>query len=166
MLARLAAVATAMLMMGACAPCHAAPLSGDCKPVFDAMEKTLLSNHTTTTTRGNETMRGVTVGGTAYLQINGAWRKSPLTPQDNIAQSRANLKDAKEYSCKALPDGAVDGIPVANFATRTVGSEGDVIDSRIAISRSTGLAVSVENHVGSKVGYMTRYGYTDVKAPL
>ena len=144
----------------------AAGLSADCKPVFDAMEKTLLSNHTTTTTRGSETMRGVTVGGTAYLQINGAWRKSPLTPQDNIGQSRANLKDAKEYSCKALPDAVVDGVPVANFATHTVGSEGDVIDSRIALAKSTGLAVSVENHIGSKVGYMTRYGYTDVKAPL
>ena len=166
MLTRLAAVATAVLMMGALAPCHAAELSGDCKPIFDAMEKTLLSNHTTTTTRGSETMRGVTVGGTAYLQIKGAWRKSPLTPQDNIVQSRANLKDAKEYSCKALPDAVVDGVPVATFATHTVGSEGDVIDSRIALAKSTGLAVSVENHIGSKVGYMTRYGYTDVKAPL
>ena len=144
----------------------AAGLSADCKPVFDAMEKTLLSNHTTVTTRGSETLRGVTVDGTMYLQVNGAWRKSPFTPQDNITQSRGNLKDAKEYSCKALPDAVVDGIPVANFATHTVGSEDDVIDSRIAISKPTGLAVSVENRRGPTVNYMTRYGYTNIKAPL
>ena len=94
-------------------------LSADCKPVFDAMEKTLLSNHTTVTTRGSETLRGVTVDDTMYLQINGAWRKSSFTPKDNIEQSRGNLKDAKAYTCKALPDAVVDGVAVANFATHT-----------------------------------------------
>ena len=168
MLRRCGALAPFVLVGLAAPGAGAASLSADCKPVFAAMEKTLLSNHTTVTTRGSETLRGVTVDGTTYLQVNGAWRKSPFTPQDNVTQSRGNLKDAKEYTCKPLPDAVVDGTPVVNFATHTVGSEDDIIDSRIAISKATGLAVSIENRRGADgaASYMTRYGYANVKAPM
>ncbi len=160
-------VALASLALCALTAARAAELSTDCKPVFAAMEKSLQADHTTTTTHGADVMRGVTVDGTLYLQIGGAWRKSPISVQDNLAMSRQNLKDAKEYTCKALPDSVVDGTPVANYATHTV-SDDAVIDSHVAIAKGSGLAVSVENrhtgHAGADM--VTKYGYGNVKAPM
>ena len=144
-----------------------ADLSADCKPVFAAMEKSLQVNHATTSTHGADVVHGVTVDGTVYLQMRGAWRKSPISVQDNLAMSRENLKDAREYSCKALPDSVVDGTPVANYATRTVNDD-TVIDSRIAIAKDSGLAVSVENRRTGETGgdVVTKYSYGNVKAPI
>ena len=152
-----------------CALPHAqgAELSGDCKPVAAAMEKSVQADHATTTTRGADTMQGITVGGAIYVQARGAWHKSPMTVQDNLAMSRENLKDAKEYSCKALPDSVVDGIPAANYATHTVNGD-TVVDSRIAIAKATGLAVSVENRLSGDANavMVTHYRYGNVKAPI
>jgi hypothetical protein len=162
-------IAFALAAIGLCALTSArgADLSADCKPVFAAMEKSLQANHTTTTTHGADVMRGVTVDGTLYLQIGGAWRKSPISVQDNLAMSRENLKSAREYTCKALPDSVVDGTPVANYATHTVNDDA-VIDSRIEIAKGSGLAVSVENQRAGEHGggLVTKYSYGNVKAPI
>ena len=159
-----------MLLAGASPEGRAVELSSACRPVFVAMEKTVQSNHaiTTTSTHGGDATRGVTVDGTAWLQVRGAWRKSPLTVQAMIDMSRENLKDAKEYSCKSLPDSVVDGTPVSNYATHDVSGDDDVIDSRVAIAKATGLAVSVENRIGGDASATTttHYTYGNVKAPM
>jgi len=156
------------LASAASAASGAAELGADCKPPFSAMEKSLQADHTTVTTHGGDTMRGVTLGGQTWLQVHGAWRKSPVTPQQNIAMTRENLKDAKQFSCKALPDAVVDGTPVAVYATHTVSGDDDVMDSRVAVARSTGLVVSVENRQGGEAtaSLVTRYAYGNVKAPM
>jgi hypothetical protein len=161
------ALAAVVLVAGLIAQARAAELAGDCKPVFAAMEKTLRANHTTTSVHGAETIRGVTVDGVAWVQIKGAWRKSPIGVQQNIDMTRENLKDAKAFTCKPLPDAVVDGTPVANYATHTVTDDGTQ-DTRIAIAKSTGLAVSVENRNPGEPGsdLVTRYGYSGVKAPM
>ncbi len=160
-------VALSSLALCALTAARGAELSAGCKPVFAAMEKSLQVNHTTTTTHGADVMRGVTVDGALYLQIGGAWRKSPISVQDNLAMSRENLKDAKEYTCTALPDSVVDGTPVANYATHTVNADA-VIDTRLSISKASGLAVSVENRRAGETGggLVTKYGYGNIKAPI
>ena len=167
MSARPAALAAVLPALFALTIAHGAELSGDCKPVAAAMEKSVQADHATTTTRGADTMQGITVGGAIYVQSKGAWHKSPMTVQDNLAMSRDNLKAAQEYSCKALPDSVVDGTAVANFTTHTVNS-GTVVDSRIAIAKATGLAVSVENRLSGDANavMVTHYRYGNVKAPL
>ncbi len=164
---RSTALAFAAAVLAASTAAHAAELSGDCKPVLAALEKSIQANHTTITTHGADVLHGVTVDGAVYLQINGAWRKSGITAKDNIDMSRSNLKDAKEYSCKALPDSVVDGTPAANYTTHTVNDD-VVIDTRIAIARSTGLAISVvTRRPGDPAGdVVTHYAYGSVKAPI
>ena len=163
---RLALVGAA-LIAAASTPVLAAELSAECKPILAAMEKSLRADHTTTTAHGAETMRGVTVGGTVYVQGRGAWRKSPMTVQQSIEQMRENLRDAKAFTCKALPDAVADGTPVLMYATHTVTDDGTQ-DSRIAVAKSTGLAVSVENRNPGEPGadMTTHYGYANVKAPM
>ncbi|MEO8976878.1 MAG: hypothetical protein ABI552_14115 [Casimicrobiaceae bacterium] len=152
-----------------CAPAFGAELSGACKPVLASMEKTISSDHATTTTRGTETVKGVTVGGAMYFQSSGKWRKSPMTAQAAIAQSRENLKDATEYSCKPLPDSVIDGVAVANFATHTV-NDVSTNDGTVAIDKRSGLAVRVENNLktgaASAPHYVTQYSYGNIKAPM
>jgi hypothetical protein len=142
-----------------------AQLSGACQPVFAAMEKTMRADHATSTTRAGESLHGITVGGVNYLQMQGVWKKSPMSVQDNIDRSHENLKNATEYSCKPLPDSTVNGVAVANYATHTVG--GAVIDNTISIDRRTGLAVTVTTDIkdsGSHV--VTQYSYSGIKAPI
>ena len=149
------------------ASCLAAEISPECKPVIEAMEKTLRANHTTTSTHGSETVHGVTVDGVAYLQIKGAWRKSPISIQENIDMSRENLRDAKAFICKVMPDTAVDGRPASTYVTHTITDDGTQ-DGRIAVDKATGLALSVENRNPGEpaLDLVTHYGYADVKAPM
>src|ERR1022692_4112065 len=107
MLNRLAMPAVAAAALCGLSAARAAELSAECKPVFAAMEKSLQVDHTAVTTRGADTVRGVTVGGAIWLQVGGSWRKSAMTAQDTIANSRENLKDAKQYTCKSAPDSVI-----------------------------------------------------------
>ena len=147
---------------------RAAELSAQCRPIVVAMEKSLQTNHSSTATHGADTVHGVTVDGTTWLQVPGGWRKSPLSVQANIAMSRENLKQATSYTCRPLPDSVVDGKPVVNWATHTVVEDGTA-DSRIAIAKGSGLVVSVENwHAGAtgQPDIVTRYDYANVKPPI
>ena len=149
------------------APSRAADLTAECRTVVSAMEKSLHTDHSTVASHGANTVHGVTVQGTTWLQVDGTWRKSPMTVESHIAMSRANLKEARSYTCKALPDSVIDGKPVANWATHTVVEHGSA-DSRIAIAKGSGLVVSVENWRALDTGpadLVTRYDYTNVKPP-
>lgn len=161
-------VVLALVAQGLACSVSAAELSADCKPSVAAMEKTLMADHTTVTTHGGDTMRGVTLRGQSWIQARGEWRKSPITPQETLVMAHDNLKDAKQFSCKALADAVVDGTPVAVYATHTVSGDDDVMDSRVAVARSTGLVMSVESRAGgeSAPSLVTHYGYANVKAPM
>ena len=161
-------VVLTLATQGLACSASAAELSADCKPSVAAMEKTLVADHTAVSTRGGDTMRGVTLAGQSWVQANGAWRKSPITPQETLVMAHDNLKGAKQFSCKALADSVVDGTPVAVYATHTVSGDDDVMDSRVAVSKSTGLVVSVESRAGGEggLGVVTRFAYGNVKAPM
>ena len=145
----------------------AVELSAECKPLFDAMEKTIRSDHSTTTVREGNTIQGVSVGGTMYVQIQGAWRKSPMSVQDVLAQTRENLKNAKEYRCQRGADAIVDGTPSTIYKTHTVSEFGSG-DATVAIAKGSGLAVQVENTMTGEANmrFVTRYSYVNVKPPM
>ncbi|MEO7207580.1 MAG: hypothetical protein ABI145_12515 [Steroidobacteraceae bacterium] len=92
----------------------------------------------------------------------------PLSPRDNQARSDENLRNAKAYVCQSLPDGSIDGVTVTNYRTRTE-IEGAVVESKISISKSSGLAIEVDNNLDAggnkKTYYSTRYTYTGIHAP-
>ena len=161
-------LAVAVAAAGFAGASRAAELSAECRPIVVAIEKSLHTDHHTVASHGANTVHGVTVNGTTWLQMDGTWRKSPMTVEANIAMSRENLKAARSYACKALPDSVVDGKPVANWATHTVVEDGTA-HSRIAIAKGTGLVVSVENWHAGETGppdIVTRYDYANVKPPL
>jgi hypothetical protein len=132
------------------------------------MTRTLQTDHSATTQTGDRTSAGITAGGVDYLKIGDTWRVSPLSPQDNQTRSDENLRNARSYTCQALPDSTIDGAAVANYRTRTEGQDA-VVDSTVSIAKSTGLALRVENVVdmgdGAKRHYTTQYSYTGIQAP-
>jgi hypothetical protein len=164
MLTRATVLAPLLLMPGLT---WAAELSAACQPLVAAMEKSLLADHNTATIRAGKISHGVTIGGVNYIEVSGAWHKSPMSPKDLIAQSRENLKDAKGFTCSTLPDSIVNGVPVSNYAARTV-TEDDTTDNKISISKAMGRLVQVENDSKNdeNAHYITQYTYDGVKAPM
>jgi hypothetical protein len=132
------------------------------------MAKTLQVDHATLTQSDGHTSRGITAGGVNYLQFDGDWRLSAISPRDNQARSEENLRNAKSYVCQRLPDSSIDGVAVTNYRTRTE-TEDTVVESTIAISKASGLAIEVTNELVSggvgKSHYSTRYTYTGIQAP-
>lgn len=148
-------------------PVMAAEISAACKPLLSAMQKTVLSDHTATSTQGGTTVKGITVGGVTYLQMHGKWITSKYTPQDAQKQSEENLREAKLYTCEKIADSTIDGVAVDNYRAHSE-SEDATTDSTISIAKSSGLAVRVDSDidVGSvKHHYTTNYSYTNVRAP-
>jgi hypothetical protein len=137
-----------------------------CRPVLKAMARTLVADHASVTQSDGRTLNGITAGGINYLQIDGAWKASPLSPKDNQERSDENLRNAKLYVCQPLPDSTIDGVAVANYHTRTE-AEDEVVESNIAISKASGLAIQVENNLAGekKSHYITHYSYTNIHAP-
>jgi hypothetical protein len=150
-------------------PAGSAEPGPGCTPVLKAMAKTLQTDHSASTQAGTRTSTGITAGGVDYLQIGGTWRVSPMSPQDNQKRSDENLRNAKTYTCQALPDSMIDGVAVANYRTHTEGEDA-VVDSTVSVAKSTGLALRVESDIdaggGVKTHYTTRYSYTGVQAPV
>ena len=161
-------ILTIAILGAATASAVAAEPGPACAPILSAMTKTLKADHVTLTQSDGHTINGITAGGVNYLQIDNVWKVSPLSPQQNQARSEENLRNAKTYTCQSLPDSSIDGVTVANYLTRTE-TEDAIVESRISISKTSGLAIQVENDLSAgetkKSRYTTRYSYTAVHAP-
>jgi hypothetical protein len=125
-----------------------------------------MADHATLTHSDGRTLNGITAGGVNYLLIDGTWKTSSFSPKDNQAQSDENLKNAKSYVCQTLPDGNVDGVAVANYHTRTE-TDDEVVESKVAISKASGMAILVENSLAgeNKSHYITHYTYIGIHVP-
>jgi hypothetical protein len=139
-----------------------------CQPVSAAMTKLFTTDHSNATTAGGIVNQGITAGGVMYIQVKGAWRKSPLTAQAMQKQEEENIRNAKNYSCKALPDETVNGVPASVF---TIHSETDagVDDGKIWIGKANGLPLKTEDDLtvmGSKNHISIVYGYANIHAPV
>jgi hypothetical protein len=76
------------------------------------------------------------------------------------------LKNAKSYACHVLPNTTIDGVAVAYYHTRTE-TDDEVVESKVAISKASGMAIQVENVLAGENNshYVTRYTYTGIHAP-
>jgi hypothetical protein len=159
---------TLAILGAATATAVAAEPGPACAPILKAMAKTLVADHASLTQSNGRSMNGITAGGINYLQIDGVWKVSPLSPKDNQTRSDENLLNAKSYTCQSLPDSSIDGVAVVNYRTRTE-TEDTVVESKIAILKTSGLALQVDNDLaagaGNKSHYSTHYTYTGVQAP-
>jgi hypothetical protein len=156
-------VTFAMAVAGA----GAAELSADCKVVSAAMEKTIGTDHTLSIVRNGVASQGVTAGGVNYVQVKGAWRRSPMSAAGMVAQEHENIRDAREYRCQRVGDSAVDGVPVTLYKTHTV-TDFATDDGTVAISRSNGVVVRVEGDMKGDANFkfVAHYGYGNVKPPM
>jgi hypothetical protein len=154
-------------------PLFAATPSPDCATVLDASMRQLttpsrahVTDRTSAKTRTNET---IYTGDAVYLQVDGAWKKSRLSPAAMADMKRNNVANATTLECRHVRDETVAGEPAAVYATKT--TVDDVAsDGTIWISARTKLPLRIEaisdagtpdEHVATTV-----YEYGDVKAPI
>ncbi len=160
------AVCGVLAMPGAA---YAQVAQGSCKPVFDAMLKeSVTPHHLVTTKNGAELGESISTGDTMYVKIKGEWRKSPMTPQEMLAQQQENIRSTSVASCTALPDDVVDGkaavVYQAHYEQKDIGAS----DAKIWLAKATGLPLrtDVSLQAGEKVSVVTRFDYDNIKAPV
>jgi hypothetical protein len=151
-------------------------VSPACKPVLDANMKEISTPHHSYQTeknpaKGTQTTTGelITTATESFLLYKGKWMKSPMTPQNNIAQMKENLRDTKVYECKKLPDASVNGVSTAVYSAH---SENDMAktDAQLWVAKSTGLILREEidmdtGDAGGKRHISLRFDYTNVQPP-
>jgi hypothetical protein len=150
------------------------PAVDPCKPVFDANNKTLdTPNHAYMDGVGAEAKKStsemITVNGERYVQVKGAWRKSPMTVAATKAQEEENIKNAKVLSCKKIGDDSVNG-EAATLYTEHSETEDTKSDGKIWISKSRGVIlkndIELDSGDAGKQHVSIRYEYGNVKAPI
>jgi hypothetical protein len=151
-------------------------VSAACKPLIDANTKEISSRHhayqtETDPSNGAKAMTSETIytGTQSFLLYKGKWMKSGMTPQDNIAQMQENLRNAKVYECRKLPDASVDGVATTVYSAH---SENDMAktDTQLWVDKSTGLILREETDIyadegGGKRHISMKFDYANVQSP-
>jgi hypothetical protein len=155
---------------------RAQAVSAACKPLLDANTKEISTPHhayQTQTDQGNSaqatTEELISTGTASFILYKGKWMKSPMTPQENIAQMQENLRNTKVYECRKLPDASVNGVATAVYSAH---SENDMAktDTQLWVAKSTGLILREEvdmyaDEGGGKRHVSMRFDYTNVQPP-
>ena len=145
-----------------------------CKPVFDAMHKTLdTPNHMYTDRPDGHGKRAtaemITINGDRYIKVNEKWTKSRMTVAATREQEEENIKNAKALSCKKTGDDSVNG-EAATVYTEHSENEDTKSDGKIWVSKSRGVILKEEIDLdtggGDKEHVALRYEYGGVKAPI
>ncbi len=141
-----------------------------CKAVSDAMLRVTTTPHHAVATISalSEVTESILAGDTNYFKYHGVWKKSPLTPKDNLEREQENIKNAKVYTCKQSPDEVLDGMPVAVYTAHSETTDVGTTDAKLWISKATGLPVKTESDldIGVKQHQSMRYDYANIKAPI
>lgn len=143
----------------------------ECKKVLDAGERLTTTPHHAYMTQVNgkkqELREDISVDGAIYIQVNGKWKKSPLTVQDRLKQQQENRATAKNTSCRHLRDEAVNGEAAEVYSAHGE-NEGITSDSLVWISKSKNQILREEEDIdesGTKFHESVRYEYSNVAAP-
>ena len=142
-----------------------------CKPVTDAMLKMVTTPHHTVSTDGSQTT-GETIGvdNTSYVRIRGVWRRSSMTPQDQLKQEQENITNAKVYTCTKLQSETVNGIAAVAYKVHSETPDVGTADGTVWIAPSLGLPVKTDEDFtpvgGSKVHHAIAWDYTNIHAPV
>jgi hypothetical protein len=146
-----------------------------CRPLIDAQRKEITTPHHTYVTEGPQAPGGTTTtselissGGATYVLHRGQWKRSPMTPQDELAQLEENLTNTRQFSCQRVGEASVGGVPAVVYVSHNE-SEDLKADARIWIAAGTGLVLRTEEDLdtgnGDKRHISIRYDYANVRAP-
>jgi hypothetical protein len=169
-------VPAAWALLAMLAPVGARADAAQCKVVADAVTKVFHTpTHLTSTQTGGAYGSAPHVGELIYLRdaiyvkTRGAWKRSPMKPDDMLAQEKENMQGAKSFACRHLRDETLDGEPAAVWSSHTV-TDDATSDVTIWISSRTGLPLRQEVDLDpgdsvSKTHVSSRYDYRNVGAP-
>lgn len=147
-----------------------------CKPVLDAHTKEIGTPHhgyQTDTSPANpgkqRTSEIISTPTASYVLLDGKWTRVAITTQQNLAQMQENLRNAKVYQCRQLPDESVDGAAASVY---TAHAENEFVknDVKLWVTKSSGLIAREEidmysDDAGGKRHISTRYDYRNVQPP-
>ena len=165
-------LASTVLVLAACgalaASRPAAAQTTACKPVTDAMLKVATTpHHTRDGSQKNET---IVVDNTSYVLFNGAWHKSPMTPQQQLQQERENIKNVKVYECTPLRTESVNGIAAVAYKVHSETPDVGNSDGIVWIAPSLGLPLKTEEDItesmGPKMHISLTWDYANIHAPV
>ena len=114
-----------------------------------------------------ETQETILVGGKMYFKHDGAWIAVPMPPR-KLTDFYEQVRDGSKVTCVQGADTAVGGEAALVYTTHAIRANGDVIDTQTWLSKKTGLALKVSNHVknaGGTTDIVATYDYRDIKAP-
>ena len=142
-----------------------------CKPVIDAMLKVATTPHHVVSNDERSARSEVIVAdNTTYVLTRGAWRKSPMTPQDQRQQEQENIKDAKVYTCTKVRTESVNGIAAVAYRVHSETPDVGSSDGTVWIAPSLGLPVKTDEDLtlleGSKKHISITWDYTNIHAPI
>lgn len=150
-------------------------ISPACQPLIDAARRVILTPNHLYEAEGSgrpgdkaRSVETISTGGVTYIQMNGKWRRSPMTPKQAVAQMDTNLATTTVYSCTHVGDESVAGTATAVYTSHTE-NEGVKADARTWVAKGSGLIVRTEEDLdtggGDKRHMSIRYEYTNVQAP-
>lgn len=150
--------------------------SAACKPVLDANIKEISAPHhlysmETTVPKSAHQVTGevISTGTASYVLYKGEWVHGFTTAKENIAQMQENLKNAKVYQCRRLPDASIDGVAAIVYSAHAE-NEDAKNDTQLWVAKSSGLIVREEidmysDDAGPKRHISERFDYTNVQPP-
>lgn len=148
-----------------------------CKSVSDATTKYLtIPTHIYTTEDGaytggkSRSVESIYLIDKAYVQINGRWRESPMTPKmmlDKMKGERADADKDIHSTCQLVREEVING-EAATLYSSHIETKDMKADSQIWISKSRGLPLKMEQTSDTGAGKnrrVSRYEYTNVQPP-
>ena len=161
-----------MIVMLGAAQAGAQTLSPECQAMMDAGVKQFsVPSHAFMTSTGISSAltqsEMINVNGATYAMVNGTWMKSPVSVEQLIQQSQAQVASAKAHTCQAMPDETLDGVAASVYTSHTETATG-ATDSRVWIAKATGLPIKseIDLTMGDRKSHTSvRYEYNNVTAP-
>lgn len=144
-----------------------------CQPLLEAQRKEIMTPHhsyQTETRRDGKATSGelISIGGATYILYDGKWRRSPITPQENLDQMKENIANATKIECHNAGTESVAGMAAAVYTSHNEGEAGTA-DARHWVATGSGMLLRTEEDIdaggGDKRHISIRYDYTNVTAP-
>jgi hypothetical protein len=138
-----------------------------CDALYNASIKALQTPHhvysTKTLANGTKAPGGESIfaAGREYVLIGGAWKRSPMTPQDMIEAAQDKLKTHPDV-CTAAGTETINGQPVTVYKVHNNESE---TDSLVRVLKSSGLLLGQTLTLPDGARMEIRYEYAHVQPP-
>jgi hypothetical protein len=169
------AIPIALLIAAALGPPARAVVAPSCKVLVDAMMKQIgTPTHVVVTEaeKGkSKTHEMIYLGDAIYLQMEGQWKRSPMTVQQMRQREEKNQRDMTSMSCRYLRDETVGGETAAVYSTESTTPALGKSKATMWLSKRNGLPLKSENSMGIDDKYsppineVIRYDYANVHVP-